>query len=132
MLNFISYYRKTFAGTAGRRSLYGSVERKYIGLLSDAVNQSYDITDFLGGLAQAFNAFGCLLNLLAYGVHTIDGFADLCTTGVGDFYGVVSHIAGLGRPLRHGVKRHCYLLYDFCRFTNLFYLHCRSSGQFGC
>ena len=93
--HFVSHHRKAFTGTARRRCLYGCVQRKHIRLLGNAVDQFYDITDFLGRFAQTLNTFGGLLNLLAYGIHAIDGFTDFFTTRVSDIYRFTGHITGL-------------------------------------
>jgi len=86
LLNFISHHRKASSGTAGRGSLYRSVECQYIGLLGKSIDQFNDITDFLGGFSQALDAFRGLLDLFTNGVHAIDGFANFLATIVGDFH----------------------------------------------
>ena len=71
-LHFFGDHREAAPGLARRRRLDGGVEREHVGLLGDVRDQLHDFADLLRALAQALDALGGLLDLVADFVHAAD------------------------------------------------------------
>src|SRR6218665_86881 len=61
------------AARRGEGRLYRGIEGQHVGLLGDVGDQFGDFTDLLRGFAQALDALGGVLNLIADRVHAADG-----------------------------------------------------------
>jgi hypothetical protein len=72
-LHFLGHHREAAAGFTGAGGLDGGVQRQHVGLFGNVGNQLGDFADLLRGLAQALDALGGFLDLVADGVHAADG-----------------------------------------------------------
>ena len=68
-LHLLGHHGEAAAGFTRRRRLDRRIQRQHVGLFRDIGNQLHDFTDFLRAFAEAFDAFGGFLDLLADVVH---------------------------------------------------------------
>ena len=102
-LDFIGDDSKTAAGFAGHGRLNRCVQRKYIGLLRDVVDEFNDVADFLRTLAEPLDTFRSILNCFANRVHAINRAAYGLAALMCDFHRMPGDI---GRAL--GIAGHLF------------------------
>jgi hypothetical protein len=104
--------------TGGGR-LDGGVQRQHVGLFGNVGNQLGDFADLLRGFAQPLDALGGFLDLLADGVHAVDGVGHRLAAGVRGFQRLTGHRGGLLRLCRHLVDAHGHLQHRLAGFADL-------------